>query len=299
MTEVRVLTKPPAIILADARQGGAERCEDGTLFVVCSDANGPEPYCRDPPPAVADDPFVVLVEFPRDIPPGVSPHSNAAVLYHGQPWEIPHKFNQDQRQVRDQEADEGPGVPGIERASEKTIAECGGNVMRALALHNQTEHRRLDPAELVTSAAPWLPRGPLPEAGDAARAYIFDAALAAWEFAGKAAQQSDGDDEQRTFALVALGESIGQHSPARSCVVADARLPASPRMVRRKRHVRRPPPVGHALCKLLCDVCSRFGRRSRARARVAALPRSLPRPVRSRLATRVAAVAATARRIHI
>lgn len=184
----------------EARQrGAAERCSDGALFVVCGEEDGcRKPYCRDPPPAAADDAFVVLVVFPRDIPPGVYPHSNAAVLYRGQPWEIAHKFNQDQLEVRDADADDGPGVPGLERATEKSIAECGGDVLRALALHNQTESRRLDPAALETSA--WLPRGPLPEAGDATRTYLIDAARAAWRMTD--------DDEQRTFALVALGTFV-------------------------------------------------------------------------------------------
>lgn len=214
MTDVHVSTKPPAISRAhpDARQRGfSEPCGEGSLFVVCYEADGVRPYCRDAPPVAEAEPYIVLVQFPRDKPPGVGPHSNAAVLYHGHSVaQVERAFNNDQLEVRDQEHDRGPGVPGIERAAEQTIAECGGNVMRALALHNQTESRRLDPAALETTAAAWLPRGPMPPAGgDATRAYLIDAARTAWQ-----KNYKDPTGEQRAYALIALGKARARGSPA-------------------------------------------------------------------------------------
>lgn len=216
MTEVRIMLNPPAIAWAhpdDRQRGFSEACNDGTLFVVCSEDGEMKPFCRDAPAACGKEAFVVLIEFPDDVPPGVSPHSNAAVLYSGQRWEIPHKFNHDQLAVRDQEDVYGPGVPGLERASPKTISECGGDVWRALALHNQTEVRRLDPAKLVSPAAAWLPRGPMPEADDghAVRRYLLEAARAAWKN-----DSGDDDGEQRTFALIALG-AYSQRARGRAC----------------------------------------------------------------------------------
>jgi hypothetical protein len=204
MTNVRVSTRPPAISRGDPDtcQSG-EDCRDGTLLVVCYEADGAKPYCRDPPQTVDLEPFVIVVNFPRETPPGVSAHTNAAVLYHGRSIaQVEQAFNDDQLAVRDVDDDRGPGVPGIERAAPNTIAECGGNVMRALALHNQTEMRRLDPATLETSAAAWLPRGPMPDANDvdATRTYLLDAARTAWQ-----KNYGDNSGEQRTFALIALG----------------------------------------------------------------------------------------------